>query len=34
MEILGHARGSVAANYGSGCAIGAMREAMVYVWAE
>ena len=32
MEILGHAQGSVAANYGSGYAIGVMREALVKVW--
>jgi integrase len=34
MEILGHAQGSVAANYGSGYAIGVMREALVNVWRE
>jgi hypothetical protein len=34
MEILGHAQGSVAANYGSGYAIDVMREALVKVWGE
>jgi integrase len=34
MEILGHAQGSVAANYGSGYAIEVMREALVKVWGE
>jgi integrase len=34
MEILGHAQGSVAANYGSGYAIGVMREALVKVWGS
>ena len=32
MEILGHAQGSVAANYGSGYAIDVMREQMERVW--
>jgi integrase len=34
MEILGHAQGSVAANYGSGYAIEVMREALMKVWGE
>jgi len=34
MEILGHAQGNVAANYGSGYAIEVMREALVKVWVE
>lgn len=34
MEILGHAQGSVAANYGSGYAIEVMRGALAKVWLE
>lgn len=34
MEMLGHAQGNVAANYGSGYAIEVMREALVKVWVE
>ena len=34
MEILGHAQGSVAANYGLGYAIDVMREALAKVWRE
>ena len=34
MEMLGHAQGSVAANYGSGYAIDVMRKALVKVWGE
>lgn len=34
MEILGHAQGSISANYGLSYAIGVMRQAMVKVWAE
>jgi integrase len=34
MEILGHAQGSVTANYGSGYAIDVMREALVKVWGK
>ena len=34
VEILGHAQGIVAANYGAGYAIDVMREALVKVWGE
>ena len=34
VEILGHAHGNVAANYGAGYAIDVMREALMKVWME